>query len=162
MTREFLESVKAHLTPDGVVLANLPSALAGEGGSLFRAEYRTFGEVFAAVYVFPRHDRAERDAGSPAWWQRMRNVFLAATMGEQRTKDDVTAQAERLWGDLGRGPHTRVDTELFHLAFHAGNLLDDETLAEHVDLADVRLLTDDYAPVDTLVFEVTQAAEGEP
>ena len=73
----------------------------GEGGSLFRAEYKTFREVFSAVYVFPRHDRAEQDAGSPAWWRRTRNLFLAATLGEQRTKADVTAQAERLWGALG-------------------------------------------------------------
>ena len=65
----------------------------------------------------------------------------------------MTAQAERLWGDLGRPPNTRVKSELFYLAFHAGNLLDAKTLAEQVDLADVRLLTDDYAPVDTLVFE---------
>lgn len=158
MTQEFLDNVKAHLTPDGVVLANLPSALAGEGGSLFRAEYNTFREVFPAVYVFPRHDLAEQDADSPAWWQRRRNVFLAATMGDQQAKAEITAQAERLWGDLGRTPHTRVDTELFHLAFHAGNLIDDEMLEQHVDLADVRLLTDDYAPVDTLVFEVAPEA----
>ncbi len=32
MTQEFLATVKARLNPDGVVLANLPSALAGEGG----------------------------------------------------------------------------------------------------------------------------------
>jgi spermidine synthase/MFS family permease len=143
MTQEFLEAVNTHLTPDGVVLANLPSALAGEGGSLFRAEYKTFREVFPAVYVFPRHDHAERDADSPAWWQRTRNVFLAATQGEPRTKTDLTAQAERLWGALDRSPNTRVNIELFHLAFHAGNLLDPETLDGLVDLASVRLLTDD-------------------
>ncbi len=62
-------------------------------------------------------------------------------------------------GRLGRSPHTRVDTELFHLAFHAGNLLDPETLDGIVDPADVRLLTDDYAPVDTLVFAVAVAEE---
>jgi hypothetical protein len=152
MTREFLESVKARLTPGGVVLANLPAALAGEGGRIFRAEYRTFRAVFPAVCVFPRHDRAEQDAGSPAWWRRTRNVFLAATLGEPRTREDLVAEAERLWGALGGPPPRREDTELFDLAFHAGNLLDPETVARELDLGDGRLLTDDYAPVDTLVF----------
>jgi spermidine synthase len=158
MTLEFLETLKDHLTSDGVVLANLPSALAGEAGGIFRAEYRTFREVFPAVYVFPRHGSAEADADSPAWWARTRNIFLAATLSEQRTKEDLSAQAEKLWGDLGRPPHTREDTELFHLAFHAGNLLDPARLHEKVDLANVRLLSDDYAPVDTLVFDLASAA----
>ncbi len=68
MTREFLATVKTHLAPVGVVLANLPSALAGEAGRIFRAAYATFRTVFPQVYVFPRHDRAESDSGSPAWW----------------------------------------------------------------------------------------------
>jgi hypothetical protein len=152
MTQEFLETVRAHLTPDGVLLANLPSALAGEAGRILRAEYRTFRAVFPAVYVFPRHDRAKQDPGSPAWWRRTRNVFLAATLDEPRTREELVAEAERLWGHLGRSPHRREDTELFDLAFHAGNLLDPETVARELDLGDSRVLTDDYAPGDTLVF----------
>jgi hypothetical protein len=153
MTQEFLESVKAHLTPDGVVLANLPSALAGEAGSLFHAEYRTFREVFNAVYVFPRHDPAEQDANSQEWWQRMRNVFVAVNLVEPRSKAELLAQAERFWGHLGRDPHRREETELFYLKFHAVNLLEQETLEDRIDLAGERMLTNDYAPVDTLVFE---------
>ena len=52
-----------------------------------------------------------------------------------------------------RAPRKRVDTELFHLVAHAGNLPDRELLDERVDLAGVRLLADDYAPAYTLVFE---------
>ena len=63
-------------------------------------------------------------------------------------------------GALDRSPNTRVNAELFHLAFHAGNLLDPGTLGGLMDLAKVRLLTDDYAPVDTLVFEAATVAEG--
>ena len=74
-----------------------------------------------------------------------------ATDGAERTRADLLARAERLWGELGRTPHTRVDTELYSLGFHAGNLLDPAVLAEHVDLAGARPLTDDYAPVDVLV-----------
>jgi hypothetical protein len=151
MTQEFLETVRAHLAPEGVLLANLPAALRGAGGRILRDEYRTLRAVFPAVYVFPRHDRAEPDAGSPAWWQRTRNLFLAATQAAPRTREDLVAEAERLWGALGRPPHRREDTELFDLAFHAGNLLDPETAEQALNIADGRLLTDDYAPGDTLV-----------
>jgi len=155
MTREFLEQAKAHLTPQGVLLANLPSALTGIGGQIFRAEYKTFQEVFPAVYVFPRHGRTEPDTGSPAWWVRTRNVFLAGTQETPaRSKAALVAEAERLWGDLNGLPHTREETELFDLVKHAANVLDPETLRDKVDLNDVRLLTDDYAPVDTLAFHV--------
>lgn len=155
MTAEFLEQVKAHLAPQGVLLANLPSALTGVGGQIFRAEYKTFQEIFPAVYVFPRYGRTEPDTGSPAWWARTRNIFLAGTReGPARSKAALVAQAERLWGPLGRLPHTREETELFDLVGHAANMLDPETLRDKVDFSDVRLLTDDYAPVDTLAFHV--------
>jgi hypothetical protein len=102
--------------------------ITGEAGGVFSAEYRTFRAVFPAVAVFPRHDPAGGDAGSPAWWGRARNIFLAATLGEPRTKAALVAEAQRLWGDL----------------------------------AGTRLLTDDFAPVDTLAFEVSPAESGVP
>jgi hypothetical protein len=162
MTREFLETLKGHLTAGGVVLANLPSALAGEARGVVRAEYRTFQAVFPAVTVFPRHDPAEGDAGSPSWWGRARNVFRAATLGEPRTKAALVAEAQRLWGDLARPPHTRVNTELFSLACHSGSLLEPGTLEEQGDLAGTPLLTDDFAPVDTRAVEVSPAESGVP
>lgn len=160
MTREFLEQVKAHLAPQGVVLANLPSALSGDGGQIFRAEYKTFREVFPAVYVFPRHGRNEPDTGSPTWWARTRNIFVAGTRETPaRNKAALTAEADRLWGHLSRPPHTPEETELFDLVGHATNLLDAETLRREVDLTDAPTLTDDYAPVDTLAFHVKRGRD---
>lgn len=57
---------------------------------------------------------------------------------------------------LGRTQRRWGDTELFDLACHAQNLSDPQTSAQELDLGDGRLVSDDYAPVDTLVFaEVT-------
>jgi hypothetical protein len=55
-----------------------------------------------------------------------------------------------------------VNTELLYLAFHAGNLLEPGTLGEQADLSGTRLLTGDYAPVDTLGFEVFPEEPGLP
>ncbi|MDI3281574.1 MAG: fused MFS/spermidine synthase, partial [Bacillota bacterium] len=52
-TREFLESARAHLAPNGVLAVNLIGALAGPRSHLFRSFYRTVREVFPSVYVFP-------------------------------------------------------------------------------------------------------------
>jgi hypothetical protein len=146
-----------------VVLANLPSALAGPGGEIFRAEYRTFQEVFPAVYVFPRHGRSETDTGSPAWWARTRNVFLAGTReAPARSRTELITRADQLWGSLNRLPHRREEAELFDLADHASHVLDLETLRGQVDLNGVRLLTDDYAPVDTLAFHVALERDAPP
>ena len=60
------------------------------------------------------------------------------------------AEAERLWGAFGRPPHRREDTELCDLAFHAGNLLDPATAEQELNVDEGSVLTDDYAPVDTL------------
>ena len=164
MTREFLEMIETHLAPGGVLLANLPSALAGEKGRIFRAQYLTYREVFPSVYVFPRYEPWETPEDTGATWQRPRNIFLAATRQPVPvTKDELVASAEQLWGDLGRPPNTREETELFFLFGHAANLIDPQLLEQWltnagdedtaIDFSGVRLLSDDFAPVDTMVFE---------
>jgi hypothetical protein len=144
---------------------NLPSALAGKAGHVFRSEYLTYRAVFDQVYVFPRQSPGEPERGSPAWWQRPRNVFLAATVKpEPLSCQDLVDTAKRLWGHLGRPPHNRVDTELFALTRHAANLMARQTLEKGfsgnhtadapVDFRNSRVLTDDFAPVDTLGFQL--------
>ena len=155
MTREFIEKLKTHLTENGMPLANLTSALDGEAGQIFRHQYRSFRDVFPTVYVFPRLSRAEWDPGSPAWWSRLRNVFIAATREVKlRPKQALRAKAERRWGHLSRKPYTRDNTELFDLTFHVANMLEPTALDRQIDLSSIRLFTDDYAPVDTLVFDL--------
>jgi len=167
MTREFLEAVKAHLAPGGVLLANLNSALTGEQGRIFRAEYLTYREVFPSVYVFPRYSPWETAKASKAAWERPRNIFLAATLeSAPRTKAELVASAEQLWGALGRAPHRREDTELFFLNAHAANLIDPAVMAQWlaggddtpIDFSGAEVLTDDFAPVDTMVFEPGQVS----
>lgn len=52
-TQEALLNMYRILTADGIVLFNLGSALEGQKGQYFRAQYATFNSVFPQVYGFP-------------------------------------------------------------------------------------------------------------
>jgi spermidine synthase len=51
-TREFFETVRSRLSPDGVFAANFAGPLMGKDGRLFWATYQTIRRQFGQVYVF--------------------------------------------------------------------------------------------------------------
>ncbi len=144
-TREFIADCADRLTDDGLLLMNVISALDGPRSKLFRAEYKTFGQVFGAdrVYVFPRQGRRElRD--------RTQNVMLIATgpAGERRlSKQEVIRRADR---EVAAG---RI--RLRPVAHFAREMLTTADLAG-IPLDDVPVLTDDYAPVDFMVVPLEE------
>jgi spermidine synthase len=140
-TREFMEEVKSKLAPGGVLLANINASLEGKKSRVLRAEQKTFQQVFDAVHVFPRPlADTERVPGKPLDQLRTRNVMLIALNGEpswerKRVVEFATGVAKR-----GEAP-----TPTF--------LDDAERMLEGLlPIQDVPILTDDYAPVDTMVF----------
>jgi|GEM_PF-22566 len=142
-TKEFLTEVRDHLKPEGIALMNVISAVGGPSSKLFRAEYKTFKSVFGAghVYVFPKN--FTRDSGEEV----SRNVVLVATgtaYGRRLDRAEILAEATRLTGD-GTIPVQAVRE-------HAANMLTDEELG-NVPQDDVPVLTDDYAPVDTMTVD---------
>ena len=52
-TKEFLEIVRDHLAPGGVVVSNIIGAMEGANSYLFRALYRTYNALFPGLYPFP-------------------------------------------------------------------------------------------------------------
>ncbi|NLM37942.1 MAG: fused MFS/spermidine synthase [Firmicutes bacterium] len=135
-TLEFLQEVREVMAPDGVVVSNIIGAITGPASSMFRAMTRTFGAVFPQRYIFPVYgwggvgDTAEQ------------NIVLIATLDPSyRPKATWQEQAAELYA---RG----IIVE--DVAFFARNLVDDPLVFQEAWLADVPLLTDDYAPVDTL------------
>lgn len=163
MTREFLEEVKTHLSPNGVVLTNIASAFTGKNGRIFRWEYLTYREVFPSLYVFPCTLEQEMDRETGPWWARRRNIFLAATQEhEHQPKAVLVERAEDYLGHPGRAPPARHDTELYHLLRHTSDLVETQVIDQWfdtghrtgapVDFSNTRVLTDDYAPVDTMDF----------
>lgn len=90
MTREFFHMAVTRLTPTGVFVFNLISDVVGPDNTLFRAVYKCWQELFAAIYVFPVEGK--------------RNVALIGCLaGPPCSKDEVVRRAARLreeWGNV--------------------------------------------------------------
>ncbi|MCL6590959.1 MAG: fused MFS/spermidine synthase [Firmicutes bacterium] len=133
-TLEFVHSVRKVLSPNGVVVSNIIGALTGTYSKLLLAMKHTFDQAFLQTYLFPvgiyggPNDITER------------NVILVATMDAKRwDKQTWLNKAENLY-------NSGAITEL--VAAYAGALLDETRMGNWMDK--IPILTDDYAPVDTL------------
>lgn len=69
-TIETIEKMYEILNDDGVVITNIISAIDGDKGKFFRAEYKTYLEVFPQVYVFPVRDKNNTESAQ--------NIILVA------------------------------------------------------------------------------------
>ncbi|MFC7132608.1 MULTISPECIES: spermidine synthase [Salinibaculum] len=121
-TAEFMQSVSNRMDDDGVVVANVISAREGGRSAFYRAQYKTMDRVFPQVYSFPTSTAT-----------RVQNIELVATNSpENLTEADFARRnQERAIGiDLSR-----------EIDFYQGN----------VSVGDAPLLTDDFAPVDSLL-----------
>lgn len=129
-TREFFELAQKRLTPDGIIVANLISAVTGPSGKIARAFVRTQRQVFPQTYVFAarRPDNVSLDT--------IQNVIVIATRDKQRL--DVKEIVKR---------STAINKGLFPKPIHdIAVAYFDKPLPE-----DVPILTDDYAPTDNLL-----------
>ncbi len=121
-TVEFMRLVESRLDDDGVVMANIISSTTGEESAFYRAQVKTMQRVFPQVYSFPT-----RDAGG------LQNIELLATVDDRRlTEAELRA----------RNRNRSVGLDL-------AREIDRYTV--DVDTGDAPLLTDDYAPVDSLL-----------
>jgi spermidine synthase len=139
-TQEFMREIRSILAPGGVLLANINSAMEGRKSLVLRSEAKTIRSVFGAVYAFPRPHEDEREAGVPLAGTASRNVMLVAVNGpDEWTRERVDLAA----ADLARRGLSPTET-----------FLDDSRrfLKDAFREDDVPLLTDDYAPVDTMAF----------
>jgi spermidine synthase len=77
-TKQFFELAQRKLTPNGVVVANLISAVTGPSGKIARSFVRTQRQVFPQTYVFAarRPDNVSMDT--------IQNVIVVATRDKQR------------------------------------------------------------------------------
>jgi spermidine synthase len=129
-TRQFFELAQRKLTPNGIVVANLISAITGPSGKIARSFVRTQRQVFPQTYLFAarRADNVNTDT--------IQNVIVIATRDKQRV--DIKEIVKRASGlDKGLFPEPVQDIAVAYF---------DKSLPE-----DVPILTDDYAPTDNLL-----------
>jgi spermidine synthase len=130
-TREFFELAQRKLTSNGIVVANLISAVTGPSGKIVRAIVKTQRGIFPQTYIFAarRPDNVSVDT--------IQNVIVIATKDKRRLDiKDIVKRAIAL--DKGLFPDAITD---IGAAYYDGALPDQ----------DVPVLTDDYAPTDNLL-----------
>jgi spermidine synthase len=139
-TQEFMHEVKNILSPDGIFLSNITSALDGPRSRILRAEYKTAANVFPAIFVFPKRYESEQQILTPAYLNRPRNTILIGLNNPDGWNVESIAAAAASWlrQPTVHSPSFAIDAANLHQV--------------PVRTDDVPLLTDDYAPVDTMVF----------
>jgi spermidine synthase len=129
-TKQFFELAQKKLTPNGIVVANLISAVTGPSGKIARAFVRTQRQVFPQTYVFAarRPDNVSLDT--------IQNVIVVATRDKQRLDiKEIVKRAAAIGKGLFPDPIQDIAVAYF-----------DKPMPE-----DVPILTDDYAPTDNLL-----------
>ncbi len=136
MTLEFFEEVASHLKPNGVVVSNLISSLKGPSSGLLFAELNTISQVLGQTYLF----RAGSGFTGPVQdYAATQNIMLVATVSSQRlTKSQLMQRVEE--NGRIRIPNFRERVE---------TLVEDD-----LDTPEI-ILTDNYAPVETLLNPLT-------
>ena len=129
-TKEFLELVRDHLAPGGIVVSNIIGAMEGSNSTLFRALYKTYASVFPGLYAFPTAFGLARNP------TETRTIILISTSRAGMRSDEILAGAKRLRAE-GR---VRLPIDRYAQDYYNRRVATD----------DVPLLTDDYAPVDIL------------
>jgi spermidine synthase len=130
-TKEFFELAQKKLTPNGIIVANLISAVTGPSGKIARSIVKTERRVFPQTYIFAarRPDNVSVET--------IQNVIVIATRDKQRLDiKEIVKRAQSL--DKGLFPDPIQDISI---AYYDGPLPDQ----------DVPVLTDDYAPTDNLL-----------
>ena len=129
-TSEFVHLAHTRLAPGGIIVSNLIGALEGPQSALFRAMYKTFATAFGGLYPFPTGFQPSRDVDT------LRNIILVASDQRGLTRWEILSKARQV--------ARRVTFPEFRT--YAGDYYDGA-----IQSADVPVLTDDYAPVDTLL-----------
>ena len=130
-TKEFFELAQKKLTPNGIIVANLISAVTGPSGKIVRSFVKTQRQIFPQTYIFAarRPDNVSLDT--------IQNVIVVATRDKQRL--DIKEIVKRAMSiDKGLFPNPIQDIAIAYF---------DRPLPDH----DVPVLTDDYAPTDNLL-----------
>ena len=129
-TNEFFVEVKQRLAPGGVVAYNVIGSVTGRRSELFRGMHKTVSANWKNVWVFPI------GMGSSGLTELGRNIIVLAS--DAKVGDD----------ELVRRIQSNVDgrVKLAEYPSFAEDLYTNTIVAD-----DVPLLTDTYAPVDSLI-----------
>lgn len=85
-TREAVLKMKQALKPEGVLIANVITAIEGDAGSYLRAQLRTFEEVFPDVALYPV---SEIEDGT-----RVQNIIIIARLNTAEVQREASPEVQ--------------------------------------------------------------------
>ncbi len=93
-TKEAVQREYNSLSMSGIIILNIVSSIEGEMGEFFRAEYKTYKEVFPQVYLLP--------VGHPNDPTRIQNIILVALKSPEApiwssTDPEISGFLSHLW-----------------------------------------------------------------
>lgn len=129
-TQEFFREAKSKMATDGVLAYNVISSLEGDKSKLFRSLYKTVGTVWSHLWVF------SVQVGQGNVPEANQNIIVLAT------DSDVSGS------ELLRRISTSIDgrSQVPGLSKMGADLY-----SHMVELGDVPIMTDAYAPTDSLI-----------
>jgi spermidine synthase len=130
-TREFFRAADQKLTENGVLVINIIAAVTGRRSKIARSLTKTLREIFPQIYIFLTLGADGKDADTK------QNVIILASKNQQRSGiDEIVKRSAVLGRDLF--PERLEDITN---SYYEAPLADDN----------VPVLTDDYAPTDSLL-----------
>ena len=133
VTREFLQQCQEKMSPRGVFVMNINSALEGPLSPIFRSMFRTVEAVFPRVYVFSRYYRRVNP-------QQSTNVIFVAT-------EDRNLISPEQW--LARAAQFRSNS---YVGPDRLQRLAEDLVIDPPKVADAPMFSDNYAPIETMPF----------
>ncbi len=131
ITREFFETADQKLTANGVTVINVIGGLTGPKSKIVRSLIKTLRETFPQIYVFPTL------GADPVSIETIQNVIVIASKNKERFDiREIIRRAASLDSNLFPDPVEKINS-----SYYEAEILTD----------DVPVLTDDYAPTDSLL-----------
>jgi len=134
VTREFFQLCREKLSNDGILVMNINSAITGRLAGIFESIHQTMTTIFPNVYVFAEHRGAVPKEVS-------RNVILVCSKNSRRL-------AAEEWLHRAADYPSDVYLDASQMTRLAGDLIAELPLSSWP----TALLTDDYAPIETMPF----------
>lgn len=130
-TVQFAELLRSRLTPGGVVVSNVIGAVSGSSSRLLRALAKTYRSAFPTIELHPVFRGGDTDP------EGIRNVVLVASEGASPSRDTLASSWAAIRARSRDAPDLRRAIA--------------DRWERPVPLDDVPLLTDGYAPTDSLL-----------
>jgi spermidine synthase len=134
VSREFFALCRQKLTPGGVFLMNINSAVRGDASPIFHSMYKTIDEAFPIVYAFALGNQLGIGDQST-------NIILVALNSDEPISPEK-------WSELARQYQSNSYVDGAQVERMVNDLIN--TLP---DMKGAAVFTDDYAPIETMPFE---------